>query len=313
MDNTVKNTAQKVIKNNRKNKIKITGGEKVYYTIVNVLLGLFFVIVLAPLINIVASSFSSANMVNAGKVLLLPKSPTLEGYRAVFTYNGIWRAYRNTIFYTIFGTAINLAMTMTCAYPLARKGLPLKKPVVMIFMFTMLFSGGMIPGYLLIRDLKMMNTIWAMLIPGAISVYNMIIARTFIQGIPTELEEASKIDGCSDIRYFFDMVLPLSKTVIAVLGLYYAVDHWNDYMTAFLYLNDTEKMPLQITLRAILIMNQVSSQDIVADEETLMAMQNRSDLLKYSLIIVSSVPILVVYPFAKKFFLKGVMLGSVKG
>ena len=298
----------------RKNAIKVPRGDKIYSGIVNLFLFLFFMAILLPLLNVVASSFSDAKTVNQGKVLFWPVNFTTEGYKAVFEYRGIWRSYANTFLYTITGTAVNLAMTLMCAYPLARKDLPFKGPVVALFMFTMLFSGGTIPNYILIRNLHMMNTIWAMIIPGAISVYNMIIARTFIQNIPSDLEEAAKIDGCSDIRYFFSIVLPLSKTVISVLGLYYAVAHWNDYFTAFLYLSDNEKMPLQITLRAILINNTFSADTSASiNEETLLNNQALQDLLKYSLIIVSSVPVLIIYPFVKKYFLKGVMLGAVKG
>ena len=298
----------------RKNAIKVPRGDKIYYGIVNLFLFLFFMAILLPLINVVASSFSEAKAVNQGKVLFWPVQFTTKGYKAVFEYRGIWRSYANTFLYTITGTAVNLAMTLMCAYPLARKDLPFKGPVVALFMFTMLFGGGTIPNYILIRNLHMMNTIWAMIIPGAISVYNMIIARTFIQNIPADLEEAAKIDGCSDVRYFFSIVLPLSKTVISVLGLYYAVAHWNDYFTAFLYMSDNEKMPLQITLRAILINNSFSADAAASiDEETLLNNQALQDLLKYSLIIVSSVPVLIIYPFVKKYFLKGVMLGSVKG
>ena len=298
----------------RKNAIKVPRGDKIYYGIVNLFLFLFFMAILLPLINVVASSFSEAKAVNQGKVLFWPVQFTTKGYKAVFEYRGIWRSYANTFLYTITGTAVNLAMTLMCAYPLARKDLPFKGPVVALFMFTMLFGGGTIPNYILIRNLHMMNTIWAMIIPGAISVYNMIIARTFIQNIPADLEEAAKIDGCSDVRYFFSIVLPLSKTVISVLGLYYAVAHWNDYFTAFLYLSDNEKMPLQITLRAILINNSFSAVAAASiDEETLLNNLALQDLLKYSLIIVSSVPVLIIYPFVKKYFLKGVMLGAVKG
>lgn len=298
----------------RKNAIKVPRGDKIYYGIVNLFLFLFFMAILLPLINVVASSFSEAKAVNQGKVLFWPVQFTTKGYKAVFEYRGIWRSYANTFLYTITGTAVNLAMTLMCAYPLARKDLPFKGPVVALFMFTMLFGGGTIPNYILIRNLHMMNTIWAMIIPGAISVYNMIIARTFIQNIPADLEEAAKIDGCSDVRYFFSIVLPLSKTVISVLGLYYAVAHWNDYFTAFLYLSDNEKMPLQITLRAILINNTFSADAAASvNEETLLNNQALQDLLKYSLIIVSSVPVLIIYPFVKKYFLKGVMLGAVKG
>ena len=297
-----------------KNRIKTSRVDKIYYTLMNIFLFLFFIIILLPLLNVVASSFSNSVVVNQGRVLFWPVQPTLEGYKAVFEYPGIWRAYANTFLYTITGTMLNLAMTMIAAYPLARRGLPFKGIVVALFMFTMLFSGGTIPGYLLVKNLGMIDTIWAMIVPGAISVYNMIIARTFIQNIPDDIEEAAKIDGCSDFRYFFEMVLPLSKTVIAVLALYYAVGHWNDYFTAFLYMMDTDKMPLQITLRAILIKNSFTeAAGITIDEETMLNNQARQDLLKYSLIIVSSVPILVLYPFIKKFFMKGVMLGAVKG
>lgn len=298
----------------RRNTIRVSRVDKIYYSLVNFFLFIFFMIILMPLINVVASSFSDAKAVNQGRVLFWPVDFTVEGYKAVFEYKGIWRSYANTFLYTIAGTAVNLAMTLICAYPLARKDLPFKGPVIALFMFTMLFGGGTIPNYLLIRNLHMMNTIWAMIIPGAISVYNMIIARTFIQNIPSDIEEAARIDGCSDIRYFFSMVLPLSKTVIAVLGLYYAVGHWNDYFTAFLYLNDNEKMPLQITLRAILINNSFTETSTTTiNEEALLNNQALQDLLKYSLIIVSSVPVLVLYPFVKKYFLKGVMLGAVKG
>ncbi len=297
-----------------KNKIKTSRVDKIYYALMNTFLFVFFLIILLPLINVVASSFSNSVAVNQGRVLFWPVEPTLEGYKAVFEYPGIWRAYGNTFIYTITGTLVNLAMTLIAAYPLARKGLPFKGIVVALFMFTMLFSGGTIPGYLLVKNLGMIDTIWAMIVPGAISVYNMIIARTFIQNIPDDIEEAAKIDGCSDFRYFFEMVLPLSKTVIAVLALYYAVGHWNDYFTAFLYMMDPDKMPLQITLRAILIKNSFTeASGVTIDEETMLNNQARQDLLKYSLIIVSSVPILVLYPFIKKFFMKGVMLGAVKG
>ncbi len=308
MDNT------RSITPNKMNHIKVSRIDRAYYWVVNVLLFLFFMAILLPLLNIVSSSFSNPTVVNQGRVLFWPVQPTLEGYRAVFEYPSIWQSYANTFYYTIAGTALNLAMTMTCAYPLARKGLPFKAPVIALFMFTMLFNGGTIPNYILVKNLHMINTLWAMIVPGAISVYNLIIARTFIQNIPLDLEEAARIDGCSDIHYFFKIVLPLSKTVISVLGLYYAVGHWNDYFTAFLYLTDNSKMPLQITLRAILIKNTFTeASGIVVDEETLLNNKARQDLLKYALIIVSSAPILVLYPFVKRFFMKGVMLGAVKG
>lgn len=294
------------------NKIGVSFGDKIYYLINNILLAAFFLMILLPLINIVASSFSDTDAVGRGQVYLWPVGFNFRGYNAVFTYRGIWLSYGMTIFYTVVGTLINLAMTLSAAYPLARRNLPLKKPVVMLFTFTMLFSGGMIPGYLLVKDLGQMNTVWAILLPGAISVYNLIVCRTFFQSIPADIEEAAKIDGCSDIRYFFDMVLPLSTTVIAVLSLYYAVGHWNNYFDPWLYLNNPKLYPLQIKLREILLKNTFNPDEITTEDD-IMGNKNLQDLLKYSLIIVSSVPVLVAYPFVKKFFMKGVMLGALKG
>ena len=297
----------------KKNVIKISSGDKVYYTVTTLILGLFTLIILMPLINVVANSFSSQDAVAFGWVTFWPVNFTVRGYEAVFEYKGIWTAYGNTFFYAVVGTALNLAMTMICAYPLARKSLPGHGIITGLFMFTMFFGGGTIPNYLLVRSLGMIDTRTAMIVPGALSVYNMIIARTFINNIPSELEEAAKIDGCSDFKYFFNMVLPLSGTVMAVLALYYAVGHWNDYFTAFLYLKDQNKMPLQIILRAILIKNSFNAENLSSSAEELLYNQSLQDLLKYCFIVVSTVPILVLYPFVKKYFVKGVMIGAVKG
>lgn len=305
--------AQRAIAKNRKNVIRISAGDRAYYTIITILLSLFTIIILMPLINVVANSFSSQDAVAFGWVTFWPVKFTLRGYDAVFNYKGIWTAYGNTFFYAIVGTALNLAMTMICAYPLARKSLPGHGIITGLFMFTMFFGGGTIPNYLLVRSLGMIDTRTAMIVPGALSVYNMIIARTFINNIPTELEEAAKIDGCSDFKYFFNMVLPLSGTVMAVLALYYAVGHWNDYFTAFLYLKDQNKMPLQIILRAILIKNSFNAENLTSTAEEMLYNQSLQDLLKYCFIVVSTVPILVLYPFVKKYFVKGVMIGAVKG
>ncbi len=297
----------------KKNVIKISSGDKVYYTVTTLILGLFTLIILMPLINVVANSFSSQDAVAFGWVTFWPVNFTVRGYEAVFEYKGIWTAYGNTFLYAVVGTALNLAMTMICAYPLARKSLPGHGIITGLFMFTMFFGGGTIPNYLLVRSLGMIDTRTAMIVPGALSVYNMIIARTFINNIPSELEEAAKIDGCSDFKYFFNMVLPLSGTVMAVLALYYAVGHWNDYFTAFLYLKDQNKMPLQIILRAILIKNSFNAENLSSSAEELLYNQSLQDLLKYCFIVVSTVPILVLYPFVKKYFVKGVMIGAVKG
>lgn len=301
-------------KRKNRNTIKVSPGDKVFYALVNLGLAIFTVLIFIPLLNIVACSFSSVDAVKFGYVTVFPIDLSFEGYKAVFSYQGIGRSYLNTIYYTLLGTSINLIMTMVCAYPLARKRLPFHGIITFLFMFTMYFGGGTIPNYLLIKSLGMYDSVWALVIPGAMSVYNMIIARTFINNIPSELEEAATIDGCSDFRYFFSMVIPLSGTVIAVLALYYAVGHWNEYFNAFLYISDENKIPLQLTLRAILIKESVDTSNMVGvNPEDYVNRRDLSDLLKYGLIVISSAPILCAYPFVKRFFMKGVMIGAVKG
>ncbi len=299
-------------KNVRK-KIQYPLEDRIYYAVVNTILVIFTLAILFPLINIVAASFSSPTAVATSRVVLWPVDFSLEGYRAVFSNPYVLTGYRNTIFYTALGTTINVSITLVAAYPLSRKDLPYRGFFMFLFTFTMFFSGGLIPTYLLVNSLQMVGTIWAILLPGALSVYNMILVRTFMQSsIPTDLLEAAQIDGCSDLRFFFTMVLPLSKAVIAVITLYYAVGHWNAYFDAMIYLNRKETYPLQIILRDILIANQISSNDIV-DDAILAGKQGMADLLKYSLIIVSSLPIICMYPFVQKYFVKGVMIGSIKG
>ena len=299
-------------KSGKNRKIAISAGDRTFYWTIEILLAVFTLIVLVPLLYIVASSFSSPSAVSSGKVFLWPVDFSLEGYKTVFENKLIGSAYINTFIYTISGTLINLFMTMIAAYPLARKNLPFKGFFLFLFTFTMLFNGGTIPNYILMKDLRMLNTRWAMILPGAISVYNMIIARTFIQNIPDDLHEAASIDGCSDFKFFVQMVLPLSVTLMSVLTLYYAVAHWNAYFNAFLYLNDRKLYPLQVILREILIANSISAGEVV-DDLTMSAKQGMAELLKFSLIIVSSLPVLVLYPFVKKYFLQGVMIGALKG
>jgi len=287
--------------------------DRLFYCIVDVIVCLILIIILYPLIFIVSSSFSSTEAVISGRVLLFPVDFSLEGYKAVFKTNDVLIGYRNSLFYTVVGTFINVSMTMMAAYPLSRKDMEGRNLLMMIFAFTMIFNGGMIPTYMLIRSLKMLNTPWALLIPGAISVYNLIITRTYIQtSIPGELLEASKIDGCSDSKYLLKIVLPLSKPVIAVITLYYAIGHWNAYFNAFLYITNEKLFPLQLVLRNILLANQIDG-SMVTDPELLRVKQGLADLLRYSLIVVSSVPVLIIYPFIQKHFVKGVMIGSIKG
>lgn len=299
--------------NRSTNAIKDSREDKILYTAVNILLVCCILLVAYPLIYVVSSSFSSGTAVSTGRVILWPVDVSLEGYKTVFSHKLIGTAYRNTIFYTVVGTFINVSVTVICAYPLARNDFPMKRFFSVFFIIIMFFNGGMIPTYMVISDLHMINTVWAMLLPGAISVYNMILVRTFIKSsIPSALLEVSQIDGCSDIKYFVHILLPLSRPVIAVITLYYAVGHWNAYFNAMMYLNDQELYPLQIILRQILVANQINLNEMV-DVEAMVAKQGLADVLKYALIVVSTAPILCVYPFIQRFFIKGVMIGSVKG
>ncbi len=296
-----------------KNAVQRSRDDKLFYSISYAFVILLTLIVLYPLIFIVSASFSSANAVSSGRVVLFPVEPSIMGYQRVFENERVWTGYANTILYTGLGTLINVFMTLICAYPLARKKLPHKGFFTFLFTFTMLFSGGMIPSYLVMRDLKILNTVWVMVLPGAIGISQMIVTRTFLRStIPDELLEATQIDGCNDFRFFTMFVLPLSKAVIAVIAMQYAIGHWNSYFNAMIYLSDSSKYPLQIFLREILIMNDIDTSDIV-DEELAIAMQGMADLLKYSLIVVATAPILCIYPFVQKYFVKGVMMGSLKG
>lgn len=295
-----------------KNKIKYSKGDRVFTIVNDILLLLGGIIVLYPLIYILSSSFSSPKAVSTGQVVLWPVDLSLRGFEAVFEHKAIVTGFANTIFYTIVGTIVNIIMTVLAAYPLSRKSMPGRRVILFLFTFTMIFNGGLIPSYLLNSSLGLLNTRAVMIIPLAISVYNVIICRTFFESsIPDELLEASQIDGCNHIRFLVQMVLPLSKSIIAVLVLYYALGHWNAYFQAFIYLTDRSKFPLQIILRDILVLNSVN--DIIADPQLYAARQGMADLLKYSLIVVSSAPFMIAYPFVAKHFVKGVMIGSVKG
>jgi multiple sugar transport system permease protein/putative aldouronate transport system permease protein len=297
----------------KRNRIKNTAEDQIFNVFVMSVLGFLFLLVLYPLVYVVSSSFSSPQAVSMGRVILWPVDLSLEGYEAVFSNEMVGIGYMNSVIYTVLGTMINVCMTMIAAYALACPKLPGKGIIMVMFTFTMLFNGGMIPNYILIRSLGMLNTRWAMIIPGAIGVYNMIITRTFIMSsIPSELQEAAEIDGASDIQYLWHCVLPLSKAVIAVITLYYAVGHWNSFFNAFLYISNRRLYPLQIVLRDILILNTIDP-NAITDEALMAAKLGLSDLLKYALIIVSSLPVMMIYPFIQKYFIQGVMIGSLKG
>ena len=297
----------------KKNRIDLCLSDKIMRAVVYALMFILILIILYPLIYVVSSSFSSGEAVTSGKVLLWPVDFSLQGYKAVFAYKQVWVGYRNTIFYTVVGTLLNLTLTIMAAYPLSRKNFQGRNFYMTLFLITMFFSGGIIPNYILMTKLHLTNTRWALILSGSISVYNMIIMRTFFQNsIPNELLEAAKIDGITDIGYLFKVVLPLSKSILAVITLYYVVGHWNSYFNAMLYLRDESLYPLQLVLRSILNVGKIDLSQIT-DAEIIKQMRGLSDLMKYSLIIISSAPIIIAYPFVQRFFEKGVMIGSVKG
>ena len=245
--------------------------------------------------------------------MLLPVRPGIEGYRIVFNTPDVWLGFRNSVFYTAASTCLAIALTMTTAYCLSRNDVPGKGFIIFLFAFTMLFSGGLIPTYLLIRNLKMLNTPWAIIIPGSIGVYNMIVAKTFIQNsIPGELLDAAKIDGCSDFYYYIRIVLPLSQAIIAVLVLFYGVGQWNAYFSPMIYLHNKNLYPLTLFLRDILVASQIDP-STVSDPELQMRIAESASVIKYALIVVTIVPVVLIYPFVQKYFVKGVMIGSIKG
>ncbi|MEA4889645.1 MAG: carbohydrate ABC transporter permease [Clostridiaceae bacterium] len=304
--------AEIVRKVNRRG-MRTSAEDKVLYIIVTIALVIFMLLVAYPLIYVLSSSFSSGSAVSSGRVLLWPVEFSLKGYEAVFKHKNILTGYRNTFLYATVGTILNIAITMICAYPLSRRDMQWKKAYMIIFVFTMYFGGGLIPTYIVISSLNLINTFWVMVIPGMLGVYNMIVARTFIMStIPLELLESAQIDGCSDAHYFFRIVLPLSKAIIAVQALFYGVGHWNAYFNAMIYLSKPNLYPLQLVLRQILVLNQIVFTDML-DPELIAANVGMADLLKFSLIVVATVPILAIYPFAQKYFIKGIMVGSLKG
>ena len=297
----------------KKNRIDLCLSDRIMRGIVYALMFLLILIILYPLIYVVSSSFSSGEAVSTGKVLLWPVEFSLQGYKAVFAYQQVWVGYRNTIFYTVAGTLLNLTLTIMAAYPLSRIIFQFRNFYMTLFLITMFFSGGIIPNYILMTKLHLTNTRWSLILSGSISVYNMIIMRTYFQNsIPNELLEAAKIDGITDIGYLLKVVLPLSKSILAVITLYYAVAYWNSYFNAMLYLRDESLYPLQLVLRSILNSGTVDLSQIT-DVDIIKQMRGLSDLMKYSLIIISSAPIIIAYPFVQRFFEKGVMIGSVKG
>ena len=280
--------------------------------IVYIISTLLLLMVLYPLILVVSNSFSDPSYVASGQVIFLPKGFNLEGYKAVFGAKDIMTGYANTIFYTVVGTVVNLVVTLPAGYALTKKSMPGRNWVMTLFLITMYFSGGMIPTFLTVNKLGLYNTRLVLLILGAFSVYNCIICRSFFSALPQELEESAEIDGCNPFRIFVQIVLPLSKALMGVMVLYFAVGHWNSYFNAMIYLIDEDKKPLQLVLRRILIRAQELAKSEEGGELAAM-MADREALIRYSVIVVSAAPLLIIYPFLQKYFEKGVLIGSVKG
>lgn len=297
-----------------KKRIQEPFGDKVFNIVNNIFLALAFLMVAYPLIYVLSASFSDSNAVASGRVWLWPVGLNVEAYKAIFQEDSIMTGYMNSIIYTVFGTLFNLVLTTLTAYPLARTKLFGKKIITWFFMFTMFFSGGLIPLYLQVRNLHLLNTRMSIIILGGISIYNMIVMRSFMtSSIPEDLYEAAELDGCSDIGILFRIVIPLSKPILAVMTLYYAVGHWNDFFTPLIYTSNPEFKPLQLVLRELLIQNKVDAHMGTQSMQSVINRMGMYELLRYAVIVVASVPVLCIYPFVQKHFVKGVMIGSIKG
>ena len=287
----------------------LTTGDRVFYFIDYLIVALVVIVTLYPFVFILSASISESATLGRGEVWLFPKGFNLDAYAIVLDDTQVWTSYGNTIWYVVVGTAINMVLTTMTAYPLSRKNFSGRNKTMMFIAFTMFFSGGLVPSYLLVKELGLMNTRWAIVIPAGISTWNMIIMRTFFESIPQSLHEAATIDGCSEIRIMTKIFIPLSLPVLAVMVLFYAVGHWNSYFSALVYLNDTNLYPLQMHLRKILI--QFNQNEML--QELTQGRDVVGQSVRYATIIVSTVPILLIYPFLQKYFVKGVMVGALKG
>lgn len=297
--------------------IKQTKSDKIFMMFIYLFLFIALLLVLYPLIYVISASISNPHAVNSGEMWLFPKKITWKGYETILSYKPIWRGYANTIYYTVLGTFISLAFTIPCAYALGRQEFFGKSIFMKFMMVPMFIGGGLIPSYLLIKNLGMIDTVWALVLPGAVSVYNIAVTRAFFQSnIPREMEEAAIVDGCNDFQMFFRIILPLSMPIIAVMGLFSAVGQWNGYFSALIYLSKKSSYPLQLVLREILVNQDMSkSAGVITEEMAKAAAEQKelSEIIKYGVMIVSTLPIIIAYPFLQKYFVKGVMVGSLKG
>jgi len=295
-----------------------TFGDNIFDIVVFLLVVLLLIIFTYPILYVIACSFSDADAIQLGKVGILPVDFTLTGYEDVFEKRDIWIGYANSLYYMVLGTAISIAMTFFSAYPFSRPNFMPRNFIMFFYVVTMYFGGGLIPTYLLIKALGMIDTVWVMVIPGCISTYNMILVRTYFRNnVPEELFEAASIDGCSHFRYFLKVCMPLSAPILAVMILNCCVGSWNSYFGAMIYLNTREKFPLQLFLREILVVIQnmanTEGGQSGASIEYMEMMRKKNVVMKYSLIVVSSLPVMIVYPFLQKYFIKGVLVGAIKG
>jgi len=302
-------TKKLVQKKHKENKFLWYGKSDWAFIIVDmIILAIFFVVIIYPLLYVLMSSVSAGNVLSLS---LIPKKISWDGYTSVFAYPFTWGSIGNAVLYTAVGTALAMIVTILCAYGLAQD-FPFGKFCMTLFLITMYFGGGLIPTYICIKNMGLLNSMWAFLLPSALSIYNMTVMRTYFRTqIPQELHESAQIDGCGEWRYLVQMVLPLSGAVLAVIALYYGVARWNSYFDSMIYLQDKDKLPLQNIMRELLIVGNI--ENMTSDMEAEAIAQQRAELLKYSLIVISSVPMMIIYPFVQKFFVKGVMVGSVKG
>ena len=292
---------------------RMSRGDRAMEIVFYVILSFLILICFYPIWYVIVASISDGDYVNSGAMIILPRGIHFKGYTYAFHQKQLWIGYGNTVFYTVAGTIFGLACTLPAGYALSRKDLPYKGIIMAIFVFTMYFSGGMIPTYIVVYTLKLTNTRWILILFGSISVYNMIMIRTFcMANIPEELRESASIDGCGNGRFFFQFVIPLAKPIIAVIALYIAVGHWNNYYNALVYTQDTSLQPLQMYLRKLLFINigVEASNDDAADVAEI---KKLVQVVKYCVIVLSSLPIMTVYPFLQKYFVQGVMIGSIKG
>ena len=292
--------------------IKQSAGDRVFDIVNAIIMTLITIVIVYPLYYVLLASITDPTVVNTGKLLLYPEAPYIDGYKRAFSYAPLWTGYKNTLIYTFVGTIISLICTIPAGYALSRMDLPGRRVIMFLFTFTMFFNGGIVPLYLVVQNLHIYDTIWAVALPVAVSVYNLIVCRSFFDtGIPIEMLEAAKIDGCNDFVFFFRIVIPLSSTIIAVMCLFYATALWNQFFNALMFLSGQDKMPLQVVLRNLVLSNQVNS--ITSNAQEIAMRQRLAEQLKYCTVVLAAAPLLIVYPFLQKYFAKGVMVGAVKG